>query len=163
VRIELRAELRDLQQRLGILTLMVTHDQEEALSLADRIVCMQAGRIAQIGTPDDLYHRPANRFVAAFVGLSNLVSLETVRRSAPGLLDGAAPGHVACIRPEDVTMIAGGSGARVHQVEFLGSVSRLHLDWAGGRLIAEQPGRTPFAPGAAVGVELKRCTWVRDS
>src|SRR5215471_1622388 len=121
VRVELRAELRDLQQRLGILTLMVTHDQEEALSLADRIVCMQAGRIAQIGTPDDLYHRPASRFVAEFVGLSNLIELESVRRLAPKLLDGAAPGHVACIRPEDVTIISGGSGAQVHQVEFLGS------------------------------------------
>jgi iron(III) transport system ATP-binding protein len=163
VRIELRAELRDLQRRLGILTLMVTHDQEEALSLADRIVCIQAGRIAQIGTPDDLYHRPASRFVADFVGLSNLLAPETLRRLAPTLSDGAAPGHVACIRPEDVTITPGGSGARVHQVEFLGSVSRLHLDWPGGRLIAEQPGRTSFAPGDAVAVELQRCIWVRDT
>jgi iron(III) transport system ATP-binding protein len=159
---ELRAELRDLQQRLGILTLMVTHDQEEALSLADRIVCMQAGRIAQIGTPDDLYRRPVSRFVADFVGLSNLIAPDTVRRLAPALLDGASPGQVACIRPEDVAVIPGGDGARVHQVEFLGNVSRLHLDWPGGRLIAEQPGRTPLAPGAAVGLDLKRCIWVRD-
>jgi iron(III) transport system ATP-binding protein len=163
VRLELRAELRDLQQRLGILTLMVTHDQEEALSLADRIVCMQAGRIAQIGTPGDLYLRPATRFVGDFVGRSNLLAFDTVRRLAPALLDGAAPDHVACIRPEDVAVIPGGSGAQVHQVEFLGSVSRLHLDWPGGRLIAEQPGRTPLAPGTAVAVELKRCTWVRDA
>jgi iron(III) transport system ATP-binding protein len=162
VRLELRAELRDLQQRLGILTLMVTHDQEEALSLADRIVCMQAGRIAQVGTPDDLYHRPASRFVADFVGLSNLLAAETVRSFAPALIDGAPAGHVACVRPEDVAVIPGVS-ARVHQVEFLGSVSRLHLDWPGGRLIAEQPGRTPLAAGAPVAVELKRCTWVRDT
>jgi iron(III) transport system ATP-binding protein len=162
VRLELRAELRDLQQRLGILTLMVTHDQEEALSLADRIVCMQAGRIAQIGTPDDLYHRPASRFVADFVGLSNLLAAETMRSLAPTLIDGAPAGHVACVRPEDVVVIQTGAGARVHQVEFLGSVSRLHLDWPGGRLIAEQPGRTPLAPGALVAVELKRCTWVSD-
>jgi iron(III) transport system ATP-binding protein len=163
VRLELRAELRELQQRLGILTLMVTHDQEEALSLADRIVCMQAGRIAQIGTPDDLYHRPASRFVANFVGLSNLLAPETVRRLAPSLLDGATPDHVACIRPEDVAVIPGGSGAHVHQVEFLGSVSRLHLDWPGGRLIAEQPGRAALAAGATVAVELRRCTWVREA
>jgi iron(III) transport system ATP-binding protein len=163
VRLELRAELRDLQQRLGILTLMVTHDQEEALSLADRIVCMQAGRVAQIGTPDDLYYRPASRFVADFVGVSNLLAPETMRRVAPTLLDGAPPGHVACIRPEDVAIIHGGTGARVHQIEFLGSVSRLHLAWPGGRLIAEESGRTPLAAGAAVGVELKRCTWVRDT
>src|SRR5215470_10290836 len=163
VRLELRAELRDLQQRLGILTLMVTHDQEEALSLADRIVCMQAGRIAQIGTPDDLYHRPASRFVADFVGLSNLLAAETMRRLAPALLDGAPADHVACVRPEDVAVIPDGSSARVHQVEFLGSVSRLHLDWPGGRLIAEQPGRTPLATGTEVSVELTRCIWVRDT
>ncbi len=163
VRVELRAELRDLQQRLGILTLMVTHDQEEALSLADRIVCMDAGRIAQVGTPEELYHRPANRFVAGFVGLSNLIDLDTARRHAPALTDGARAGLVACLRPEDVRVIAGGSGARVRQIEFLGSVSRLHLDWPGGRLIAEQPGRTPLAPGAEVGLELARCTWVPDS
>jgi iron(III) transport system ATP-binding protein len=163
VRLELRAELRELQQRLGILTLMVTHDQEEALSLADRIVCMQAGRIAQIGTPDDLYRRPASRFVADFVGLSNLLVAETVRRLAPALLDGAPPDHVACVRPEDVTVISGGNTARVHQTEFLGSVSRLHLDWPGGRLIAEQSGRTTLTAGDAVTVELRRCTWVRDA
>jgi iron(III) transport system ATP-binding protein len=163
VRLELRAELRDLQQRLGILTLMVTHDQEEALSLADRIVCMQAGRIAQIGTPDDLYRRPVSRFVADFVGLSNLIAPDAVRRLAPALLDGASPGQVACIRPEDVAVIPGGSGARVHQVEFLGSVSRLHVDWPGGRLIAEQPGRTSLAPGDAVSVDFTRCIWVRDT
>jgi iron(III) transport system ATP-binding protein len=163
VRLELRAELRDLQRRLGILTLMVTHDQEEALSLADRIVCMQAGRIAQIGTPGDLYLRPASRFVADFVGLSNLLAPETVRRLAPALVDGAPLDHVACIRPEDVAVIPGSSGARVHSVEFLGSVSRLHLDWPGGRLIAEEAGRTTLATGDAVKVELRRCTWVRDA
>jgi iron(III) transport system ATP-binding protein len=164
VRLELRGELRDLQQRLGILTLMVTHDQEEALSLADRIVCMNAGRIAQIGTPDDLYHRPANRFVADFVGLSNLVALDDVRRFAPALLGAEArPGDIACIRPEDVAVVADGRGARVRQVQFLGNVSRLALDWPGGRLTAEAPGRTPLAPGAEVGVEFRRCVWVRDA
>jgi iron(III) transport system ATP-binding protein len=164
VRLELRGELRDLQQRLGILTLMVTHDQEEALSLADRIVCMNAGKVAQIGTPDDLYHRPANRFVADFVGLSNLVALDDVRRFAPALVSAEArPGDVACIRPEDVAVVADGRGARVRQVQFLGNVSRLALDWPGGRLTAEQPGRTPLAPGAEVGVEFRRCVWVRDA
>ena len=162
VRLELRTELRDLQRRLGILTLMVTHDQEEALSLADRIVCMEAGRIAQVGTPAELYHRPANRFVAGFVGLSNLIDLGTVRRHAPALLGGARENFIACLRPEDVEVIAGGTGARVHQIEFLGNVSRLHLDWPGGRLIAEQPGRTPLVAGTEVGLALTRCTWVPE-
>ena len=90
-------------------------------------------------------------------------SIASVRRDDRVVECGAAVGDVACIRPEDVTIIAGGSGGRVHQIEFLGSVSRLHLDWRGGRLIAEQPGRTPLAPGANVGVELTRCIWVRDT
>src|SRR5262249_7949321 len=153
---------RDLQRRRGILTWMVTHDQEEALSLADRIVCMEAGRIAQVGTPADLYHRPANRFVAGFVGQSNLIDLDAARRHAPALLDGARAGFVACVRPEGVAGVAGGRGARVHQVEFLGSVSRVHLDWPGGRLIADQPGRTALAVGAEVGIELTRCIWVAE-
>jgi iron(III) transport system ATP-binding protein len=162
VRLELRTELRELQRRLGILTLMVTHDQEEALSLADRIVCMEAGRIAQVGTPAELYHHPANRFVAGFVGLSNLINVDTVRRHAPVLLDDAREGFLACLRPEDIEVIAGGTGARVHNIELLGSISRLHLDWPGGRLIAEQPGRTPLAAGAEVGIAFTRCTWVPE-
>jgi iron(III) transport system ATP-binding protein len=164
VRLELRSEIRDLQQRLGILTLMVTHDQEEALTLADRIVCMQNGRIAQIGRPEDLYRRPANRFVADFVGLSNLVELDTVRRFAPVLLDGRAPaaGEVACIRPEDIKIVPQGRGADVRQVQFLGNVSRLQVDWPGGRLVVETAGQSGVAPGQEVGVEFSPggCAWI---
>jgi iron(III) transport system ATP-binding protein len=164
VRTELRGEIRDLQQRLGILTIMVTHDQEEALTLADRIVCMRQGHIAQIGEPDELYHSPATRFVADFMGLSNLLDQEAVRSFAPPLLNGHAPadGYIACIRPEDITLIPGGSDARVARVQFLGNLSRLHLDWPGGPLIAEQPGRSLLKPGAEVGIDFaaSRCAWV---
>ena len=79
VRAELRTEIRDLQKRLGILTIMVTHDQEEALTLADKVVCMQHGRIAQIGPPEELYSRPANLFVADFMGVSNLIDQANIR------------------------------------------------------------------------------------
>jgi multiple sugar transport system ATP-binding protein len=68
LRVETRAELRQLQQRLGITTIYVTHDQEEAMSIADRIAVMNEGRIVQIGTPEDVYERPANEFVASFIG-----------------------------------------------------------------------------------------------
>jgi iron(III) transport system ATP-binding protein len=160
----LRSEIRDLQRRLGILTLMVTHDQEEALTLADRIVCMQGGRIAQIGTPQDLYHRPTSRFVADFMGISNLIELETARRWAPTLLAGNAPkaDQIACVRPEDIKIVPTGTGARVKTAQFLGNISRLHLDWPGGSLIVEQAGQTSLAPGAEVGLEFPphRCAWV---
>jgi iron(III) transport system ATP-binding protein len=167
VRVELQSEIRDLQQRLGILTLMVTHDQEEALTLADRIVCMEHGRIAQIGRPEELYRRPANRFVADFVGLSNFIELEIVRKFAPSLLDAAAPGagHLACIRPEDIRVLPDGHGAHVRQVQFLGNVSRLHLDWPGGKLVVEESGRSPVAVGQEVGIAFQpgRCTWIAPS
>jgi iron(III) transport system ATP-binding protein len=164
VRAELRAEIRELQQRLGILTIMVTHDQEEALTLADRIVCMRDGRIAQIGTPDALYRRPANRFVADFMGLSNLIEQDQVRRFAAHLLGGQAPpeGHIACIRPQDIVLERGGTDARVRHVQFLGNLSRLALDWPGGALLAEERGRTALAAGDAVGIAIAPadCAWV---
>jgi iron(III) transport system ATP-binding protein len=167
VRVELRSEIRSLQQRLGILTIMVTHDQEEALTLADRIVCMQAGRIAQIGTPKDLYHRPVNRFVADFMGVSNLIDFSTAQRFAPTLLEGYCGGtsKLACVRPEHVQIIAGGNGARIRSIQFLGNISRLHLDWAGGSLVAEESGETLLASGAEVGVSFsaQRHSWVLAS
>ena len=73
VRTHLRSEIRALQQRLGITTIMVTHDQEEALTMADRIVVMEGGTIVQIGTPRQIYHQPASRFVASFVGSMNFL------------------------------------------------------------------------------------------
>ncbi len=76
VRTHLRSEIRALQQRLGITTIMVTHDQEEALTMANRIVVMEGGRIVQVGTPQEIYHQPASRFVASFVGTMNF--LETL-------------------------------------------------------------------------------------
>ena len=89
VRAELRDELRAVQRRLRIPTLMVTHDQEEAMGLADRIVCMNRGRIEQIVTPEDLYSRPATRFVAEFMGRSNLFTRDWVAAAEPHLLAGA--------------------------------------------------------------------------
>jgi len=167
VRVELRAEIRALQRRLGILTIMVTHDQEEAMSLADRIVCMQKGRIAQVGTAQELYHRPASRFVADFMGVSNLIDLKTAERHAPDLLADrrASDGDIACVRPEDVIVGTPGAGARVASVQFLGNISRLVLDWPGGELIAEQPGETALQPGAkvTVGFAANKHAWVANS
>lgn len=86
VRTDMRAEIHDVQRRLRIPTIMVTHDQEEALTLADKIVCMNDGRVEQVGSPSDLYLRPSTRFVANFVGLSNLLPTDWVREAMPALL-----------------------------------------------------------------------------
>jgi ABC-type Fe3+/spermidine/putrescine transport system ATPase subunit len=98
LREEMQVELRLLQQRAGITTVFVTHDQEEALTLADRVAVMRAGRVAQVGTPRDVYDTPASAFVATFLGTTNLVPVE--------------PGSTArlAVRPENVTLSATGPG-----------------------------------------------------
>src|SRR6266498_2446701 len=113
VRLRLRHEIKALQRRLGVTTIMVTHDQEEALTMADRIVVMNQGAIEQVGTPQEIYRRPATAFVADFVGSMNflpgtLVALDKVKVAGftfdcPAQ-DGLAPGNkvALCIRPEDV-------------------------------------------------------------
>src|SRR5512136_2899176 len=85
IRIQVRAEIRKLQRELGITTVYVTHDQEEALTLSDRIVVFNQGKVFQIGTPKELYERPANRFVADFIGINNLLE-GTVRAAEAGFL-----------------------------------------------------------------------------
>src|SRR5687767_13845800 len=142
VRVRLRGEIRSLQQRVGITTVLVTHDQEEALSMADRIVVMKDGQIEQIGTPDEVYGRPATPFVADFVGKTNLlpatrdgadrVQVGTQRFQCP-MVDSLSNGCALRVffRPEDVT-VRGVNGATpnsasavVEKVEFLGAYSRI--------------------------------------
>jgi len=115
VRARLRGEIRDLQKRLGITTIMVTHDQEEALTMSDRIVVMSKGHIEQIGTPDDVYRKPASPFVADFVGRMNFIQGQLRDASSADCLGAHltfateltyAPGTpvTICLRPEDVTV-----------------------------------------------------------
>ncbi len=161
VRADLRQELRDVQRRLGIPTIMVTHDQEEALAMADRIVCMQGGRIAQAGTPQDLYLRPRTRFVAEFMGHSNLLTLQ----QAEALLPGASQGQhgLLCVRPERLCLTPGADApARVTDVAFLGSIQRVRLRWNALDLLAETSSAQALHPGDTVAVSLQAedCAWV---
>ena len=97
VRLQVRAEIKALQARLGFTALHVTHDREEAMTMADRIVVMDAGRISQVGTPEEVYDRPASPFVAGFMGADNTLALE-VARDGQGLearAEGAAPARFA--------------------------------------------------------------------
>ncbi len=84
LRVRMRGEIREIQGQLGITSVYVTHDQEEAFSIADQIAIMSKGKLAQLGTPRELYHQPADRFVADFVGLSNIVPVEVAESSADG-------------------------------------------------------------------------------
>src|SRR6478672_10968414 len=138
-RLRLRGEIHALQKRLGVTTIMVTHDQEEALSMADQVVVMNAGRIEQVGTPQQVYREPATAFVADFVGKVNVIAAvaqgegrvrvgELMLRGALGS-EGLAPGTPVklYLRPEDV-MINGHASeqsnvasASVQKIEFLGA------------------------------------------
>lgn len=169
VRAELRGEIRHVQRSLGIPTLMVTHDQEEALALADKIICMNHGVVVQAGTPEDLYHRPATRFVADFMGISNLIPADPIRREFPDLMakrpEGANAGHVACIRPEQIGLTPAREGnATVRSISFLGNLRRLEVDSAIGPLVVETHGRSPYREGERVNLSIppEACTWVAD-
>jgi ABC-type Fe3+/spermidine/putrescine transport system ATPase subunit len=92
VRIQLRGEIKALQSKLGFAALHVTHDREEAMTMADRLVVMDQGRIAQVGAPEDVYHRPASPFVAAFMGADNTIALD-IEEGASGLIVKGSPQH----------------------------------------------------------------------
>ncbi len=141
IRIQVRAELRKLQKEFGITAVYVTHDQEEALALSDRIAVFSQGKIQQIGPPKELYERPANRFVADFIGLNNLIEgtvlADGIVGTALGKLSGLANPKlrigdrcVACIRPENAHL---GAGAQGNANVLKGKVS--YAAYLGNRLI----------------------------
>jgi ABC-type sugar transport system ATPase subunit len=141
LRQELRVEIKRLHQRLATTMVYVTHDQVEAMTLADRIVVLQGGVVQQVGTPDALYFEPANRFVAGFIGSPTM-----------NFLTRAEPGVVVGVRPNDVRVGEGRHRARVEVVERLGFESMLHLDLDGERLVARIEGEPPSGE-VAVGFE----------
>ena len=145
LRIEMRTEIRRIHRALGLTTIYVTHDQEEALSLSDRVVLMQQGLIRQVGTPREVYIEPASAYAASFLGARNLLPVRVVAATGDGQeiqietesgvpLAGAArsafalgDSAIAAIRPEHVVLLAGGRGGdntipgRVETVEFVGN------------------------------------------
>ncbi|WP_392894617.1 ABC transporter ATP-binding protein [Streptomyces sp. LN699] len=167
VRSNLRDEIRRLQLSLGITTVFVTHDQEEALSMADRVAVLNAGRLEQCAAPAELYERPATPFVAEFVGTMNRLP---GRLTDSGLVDVAGSrlpvdGPVptgrdveVLVRPENVTATADTAGtATVVSASFFGSVTRLHLELPGGASVkADLPSRDAgeLPPGARATVGL---------
>jgi sulfate transport system ATP-binding protein len=167
IRDELRRTIRQVQRELGITTVLVTHDQEEAFALADRIGVMNLGRLLEVGSPDELYTRPATRFVATFLGAANLLLGRLTKQGVrfgegdEAAADGAhAPrGHeiVAVVRPEEIELapekralacsyLASGT---VEEVTFTGALERLRIRLADG--VSEgQLSRAPNSDGAAL-------------
>ena len=162
VRAQLRDEIRRIQLEVGITTLFVTHDQEEALAIADRVGVMREGRLEQLAPPTEVYSRPATSFVAEFVGLSNRLAGEvrggevTVRGCTLPLVEKDTPDGevVALVRPEAVSLASHapdsglegveGSGSSpltgtVIAITFLGATSRVTVDLGDTRVMAQLP------------------------
>ena len=133
---EMQAEIRRLQQTLAITAIMVTHDQQEAMTMADRIAVLQEGRLRQIGTPREIYETPAAAFVARFMGAANLFEVAAVR-AEQGVLRVATAARATFTAPDDGTMPAGGTSAMVRPeaIRFGAQCDRLENSFR-GRVIA---------------------------
>ncbi|WP_213762392.1 ABC transporter ATP-binding protein [Caballeronia sp. dw_19] len=171
LRLQLQGELKSIQQRVGTTFVFVTHDQDEALAMSDRIVVMNKGCVEQIGTPEEIYHRPSTEFVARFVGEANLFTAEsgeddrgdpmitvpklalTVPFNPPA--ENAWPRGCFCIRPEAISLtqhhIAGAVPAEVLNRRYSGSSMRLDLTVHGTLLICRVPSNHPLGPQLQVG------------
>jgi putative spermidine/putrescine transport system ATP-binding protein len=160
LREEMQSELKSLQRSLGLTFVFVTHDQGEALSMADRVAVFNEGRIVQVASPQEIYERPATRFVADFVGSSNVIE-PALTKAWIGI------DKPASLRPEKITLLSGDAAAgqgvtvpgTITQVLYHGAVNRVEIATeGGGRLLAAVPASTQALPaqGAAVRVSFAR-------
>ena len=178
MRVQVRRELRDLQQRLNLTTIFVTHDQEEANAICDRIAIMNEGVIQQVGTPVELYEKPANLFVANFLGAANVIKGRVegdafvvgagLRLPLPAQKPAPASTHLV-LRPHFIALSAspraGALPALVNHVEFLGASVRYGLDMSGVLLSADAPfegGASLFRPGDQIfaALPLEKAVWL---
>jgi iron(III) transport system ATP-binding protein len=175
LRVRMRVEIRSVQQRLGITSVYVTHDQEEAFSISDQVALMNQGKLVQLGQPLELYHEPANRFVAEFVGLSNIVPVEVLEASQQGATvslfgqtlrsrrppDNTDDGVSVVLRPEALGVCEHNDSdvsARVVTMSFLGPLIRYVIGVDHGPELTvdvHNPGSDDFhAEGSPVSLQL---------
>jgi len=169
LRVEMRVEIARLHREIGATMIYVTHDQVEAMTLADKIVVLRAGRVEQVGRPLDLYHNPDNRFVAGFIGspAMNFVASVTEKGavSAPGLGAGSVPTSVALpgsgakvslgLRPQHLALDTSGKTHRVEMTEALGGVSYIHLTApTGEKLVVESHSDPEVKMGGMTGIRF---------
>ena len=188
LREEMRLELKELQARVGVTTLFVTHDLEEALAISDRIVVMRDGVIEQVGTPAEIYDRPRNTFVADFVGSANLIrgrrrpdlerdGLVVIQTPGGALVHGIAldrrSGAEALMAVRTVRLrlerarpetAVNAWPARIQQRVFQGDFTQYHVDWDGRQLIVRSAAPEPMAEGdeVLVSVEPRHCVLLEE-
>jgi ABC-type Fe3+/spermidine/putrescine transport system ATPase subunit len=160
VRLELRHELRALQQRIGITAVYVTHDREEALTLSDRIAVIDAGRIVQVGAPEEIFHRPTSAFVAGFMGADN--AIEVTQRDDGALIaaDTRPGGRVRAHFRSDSARLETGSApssgpdlvlsGTIAQAVYIGQGYRYRVRTPGGDVWVHAPERVPEGTAACV-------------
>ncbi|MCB2129205.1 MAG: ABC transporter ATP-binding protein [Rhodobacteraceae bacterium] len=169
LRKEMQVELKRLQQETGITFVFVTHDQEEALTMSDRIGVMSNGKLQQVASPREIYTAPVNRFVADFIGETNFLPVTLVKEGARlgsgEIVAAEGKGGVLTIRPEQVNVVradkAGAIGARVENLIYFGTDMHVHMRLGdGAALVARMPlppgGDGGLAPGDAVGVTFAK-------
>jgi sn-glycerol 3-phosphate transport system ATP-binding protein len=153
---DMRREIRALQRRLGITMLYVTHDQVEAMTMADRVILMRAGRIEQNGTPAELYERPESVFAARFIGAPPMnVFAAKALAASPALAAGAPAGRdpaslVIGVRPESLQLSATGLPAQVVAAEYLGADTQVETRLGADTVMVRTPGRVRAVPGETV-------------
>jgi lactose/L-arabinose transport system ATP-binding protein len=170
LRVEMRVEIARLHREIGATMIYVTHDQVEAMTLADKIVVLRAGRVEQIGAPMDLYNDPNNRFVAGFIGSPSMNFLSGELRdrhvvcgdlrSEPVPTDlGGSGAAIIGVRPQNLTLDPAGETHRVEHAERLGGVTYVHLSApSGARLIVEVTGDSVADHGTRTGVSFDPAT-----
>ncbi|MGI9462445.1 MAG: ABC transporter ATP-binding protein, partial [Aestuariivirgaceae bacterium] len=152
---KLRAEMRDeicaLQRKLGLTMVYVTHDQTEAMSMADQVVLLKDGKIEQTGTPTDLYETPATTFAAGFLGMPpmNVLPLDQVTggNALNGAMPNAEPGWLLGIRPENIHIASAGIPVEVSACDYMGAETVLRLKHGEQVLMARINGRTHASAG----------------
>ncbi|HEY6168358.1 MAG TPA: ABC transporter ATP-binding protein [Verrucomicrobiae bacterium] len=159
LRAEMREEIARLHERLKATMIFVTHDQTEAMTLGQRICVLNEGRVMQTGTPVEVYRRPANTFVAQFIGSPgmNLLRGPLATELARGVVAFDGKSALLGVRPEDVELIEGDSGVRGHieVCEPLGHETILHIAAAGDQVVSRVQGMREFAPGQEVRLRLR--------
>src|SRR5262249_53686610 len=168
LRLEMRREIRSLQQTLGITMAYVTHDQSEAMSMADQPILPREGRVEQDGAPAELYARPATVFTARFIGTPPMNVLTLADRAGaavvagtdgPSVLNGPGAELLLGVRPEDIGLAArGGMAATVSAVEYLGADSIVSRAVAGQPIAVRAPRRVDLPVGAEI-----QLTWTKDA
>ena len=159
LREEMQFEIRRIQCAVGITTLMVTHDQAEALSISDRVVVMQAGRVTQIDAPYKLYEHPRTRFISDFVGKANLLPGDYDLLGSPQVRHESGDGELTLsLRPEKIQLVDAGSGrlqGKVLDSYFFGSqwLYRIHTSLGEITVVRSNDGSAPLGCGAAVGLD----------